>query len=75
MTIESIDSNKCIGCGTCVATCPVDVIRLDKTTNKAKITYPEDCMSCGLCRIFCPVDTTVISISAKTCWDPVASSG
>ena len=75
MTIEKIDHDSCIGCGTCVATCPADVIRMDKTTEKAKITYPEDCQSCHMCRLFCPVGTDVISISSQTCLEPMVSWG
>jgi len=75
MTIEHIDNDNCIGCGTCIATCPADVIRMDKTINKAKITYPEDCQSCHLCRLFCPVNDDVITISSSTCLEPMVSWG
>jgi len=53
MSVENIDNEKCIGCGTCVATCPMDVFRMDKATEKSKITYQEDCQICHLCRIYC----------------------
>lgn len=59
MAIESI--NGCIGCGTCVVTCPTDVIRLSKKTKKAEITYPADCQICHLCRMYCPVDAITIN--------------
>jgi NAD-dependent dihydropyrimidine dehydrogenase PreA subunit len=59
MSIKSI--NGCIGCGTCVATCPTDVIRLNPTTKKAEIKYPEDCQICHLCGMYCPVDAITIS--------------
>ena len=75
MTISNIDTDKCIGCGTCVATCPADVIRMDKTAKKAKITYPEDCQSCHLCRIFCPVSDDVITVVPETCREPMISWG
>ena len=54
MTIEVIDQDKCIGCGTCINTCPIDVIRMDKSINKATIAYKEDCQICGLCVLDCP---------------------
>ena len=50
MAIESI--NGCIGCGTCVSTCPTDVFRLNKKTRKAEIAYPEACQICHLCRMY-----------------------
>lgn len=59
MSIQSI--NGCIGCGTCVKTCPTDVIRLDRRTHKAVITYLADCQICHLCRMYCPVDAITIS--------------
>ena len=59
MSIQSI--NGCIGCGTCVITCPTDVLRLDEKTGKAFIKYPADCQMCHLCRMYCPVDAITIS--------------
>jgi NAD-dependent dihydropyrimidine dehydrogenase PreA subunit len=59
MTIDSIDG--CIGCGICVQTCPCDVIRIDKETGKARITYPADCQICHLCRMYCPVDAITLT--------------
>ncbi|WP_136797544.1 4Fe-4S dicluster domain-containing protein [Desulfosediminicola ganghwensis] len=51
----------CIGCGTCVLTCPTDVIRLDQRSGKATIQYPADCQICHLCRMYCPVDAITIT--------------
>lgn len=59
MSIEYIQG--CIGCGTCVQTCPTDVIRMDENSNKAVIKYVEDCQICHLCRMYCPVDAITIS--------------
>ena len=52
--IESIDNDKCNGCGLCVNYCPTDVIRLNKETKKAYIAYLEDCMTCYNCELDCP---------------------
>jgi NAD-dependent dihydropyrimidine dehydrogenase PreA subunit len=60
MPISQI-SDDCIGCGTCVATCPMDVFRLDETASKSAILYPRDCQICHLCRLFCPVDAITIT--------------
>lgn len=59
MTIEKITG--CIGCGTCVQTCPTDVIRMDTTADKAFIKYPEDCQMCHLCKTYCPANAITIT--------------
>ncbi|GAB4376956.1 MAG: 4Fe-4S binding protein [Calditrichia bacterium] len=59
MPIEKISG--CIGCKTCVQTCPTDVIRMDESSGRAKIAYPEDCQICHLCRLYCPVDAITIT--------------
>lgn len=51
----------CIGCKTCVQTCPTDVIQFDYDNKKAYIAYPEDCQICHLCRLYCPVDAISIT--------------
>ena len=35
MTIKNINEDTCIGCGECVMSCPMDVIRMDDETGKA----------------------------------------
>jgi NAD-dependent dihydropyrimidine dehydrogenase PreA subunit len=59
MTIESFDSDRCIGCGTCVRTCPMDVIRINPETGKPEVKYPEDCQICHLCDVYCPVGKVI----------------
>lgn len=51
----------CIGCRTCVNTCPTDVIQFDEKNQKAVIQYPEDCQICHLCRLYCPVNAISIN--------------
>jgi NAD-dependent dihydropyrimidine dehydrogenase PreA subunit len=52
--IQSIDHEKCTGCGICMEVCPLDTIRVDETSHKAVIAYPDDCMTCFECEIECP---------------------
>jgi len=47
-------SERCNGCGICVAICPQDVFRLEEDKRKAVIKYLDDCVSCGICKSFCP---------------------
>jgi NAD-dependent dihydropyrimidine dehydrogenase PreA subunit len=63
MEIEQvrIDQELCTGCGICVNTCTMDVIRLDKETGRAVARYPEDCMLCAYCELDCPVRAIVVS--------------
>jgi pyruvate formate lyase activating enzyme len=42
---------KCIGCGTCIETCPESGLRLEKTELKRKL---ELCTACGTCVGRCP---------------------
>lgn len=61
MAIQSIDNEKCTGCELCVYACPVDVIRMDRSTKKAVALYPEDCMCCALCEDECPAGAIYVS--------------
>lgn len=62
----------CVSCGTCITTCPADVIHLNSNSNKAFIKYPDECQNCHLCWIYCPVDAIQYAGSVDTCgpfWD------
>ena len=49
-----IDSNKCIGCHTCMGVCPAMAI-IDGGDGKCKIDKTK-CMGCGTCAAVCPVN-------------------
>jgi NAD-dependent dihydropyrimidine dehydrogenase PreA subunit len=61
MPVEQIDHDKCIRCGTCVETCPKDVLRRDKETRRPVIRHQEDCQICHLCLVYCPKDAITIT--------------
>lgn len=48
-----VNNEKCLGCGACVAMCPVEAIEL--VDGVAKIDQ-EKCISCGACQGSCPVE-------------------
>lgn len=50
-----VDEGKCTACGTCVAICPVEVIRLEKHAGKRSAVIDEQrCLDCTLCVSRCP---------------------
>jgi NAD-dependent dihydropyrimidine dehydrogenase PreA subunit len=61
MAIERIDVEICIGCGICVDSCCMDVIRMDDEREKAIIRYPDDCILCHFCELDCPVDAISVN--------------
>ena len=61
MSIERINHELCTWRGTCVNSCPMDVIRMDEEGKRAIIKYPEECMCCDACEFDCPVDAIYVS--------------
>ena len=61
MAIEKIDPELCTGCGICVESCSVDVIRMDESSEKAIIRYPQDCMLCEFCVLDCPEEAITVT--------------
>lgn len=68
MSIKRIILERCNGCGICIDSCPVDVLRLGEGGApwtypgwKAVVAYPNDCHGCGLCRMDCPREAIEVS--------------
>lgn len=61
MAIQMIQEERCVGCGRCVYTCPVDVLRMDRERHKAVVAYPEDCGCCIACYYECSSGAIVIT--------------
>lgn len=55
-----LDTEKCIGCGACLAVCPHEVFALE--SGKASIADLDACMECGACAKNCLVE----ALSVKT---------
>ncbi|MFX0080684.1 MAG: indolepyruvate ferredoxin oxidoreductase subunit alpha [Candidatus Hodarchaeota archaeon] len=49
--IAEVDEELCVGCATCLETCPMETIYSEN--NKA-IVDPEKCIGCGVCAHICP---------------------
>ncbi len=54
-----VDTERCKGCGVCVASCPCDVLGLSSEVNGkgypfAVMVNPDGCTGCALCGIICP---------------------
>lgn len=54
MALRNFNRDGCIGCGNCVAACPMDVFRLDEEDGLAVPRYAGDCIACWGCESFCP---------------------
>jgi NAD-dependent dihydropyrimidine dehydrogenase PreA subunit len=67
----TVIANACTGCGICVESCPMDVLRLSPATVGKMIAYPKyggDCEACLLCVIDCAreaIKVEMISFSER----------
>ncbi|MDQ4078302.1 MAG: 4Fe-4S binding protein [Chloroflexota bacterium] len=53
-----IHQYRCIGCGDCVARCPVGA--LETRNGKATLADPEACTYCTLCEDVCPTEAIAL---------------
>jgi formate hydrogenlyase subunit 6/NADH:ubiquinone oxidoreductase subunit I len=49
-----VNESRCIGCGDCVAVCPMDC--LEQAGPLPWLPRPRDCIECSACALICPVD-------------------
>ncbi len=61
MCIKKIDEELCNGCGICVDSCPMDVIRMNDITEKAFIAFGSDCDTCFMCEMDCPTGAIYVT--------------
>lgn len=80
--IESIEIEKCTGCGICDIVCPADVIHMEPAPEALPATglrqgrllpvvrFREHCITCFNCEIFCPEGIVDVHPSIKNCPRP-----
>jgi NAD-dependent dihydropyrimidine dehydrogenase PreA subunit len=53
-----IDGGTCTACGSCIDTCPLELIALGATV--AEIDDPDSCIECGACVDSCPTESIIL---------------
>lgn len=51
-----VDPGRCTGCGSCVAICPFNLIRLENGV----AVIGSECAGCGVCSPECPTQAIVV---------------
>ena len=54
VTTLEYESDRCVGCGSCVAVCPHAVFSMEG--KKARLVDRDGCMECGACALNCPTE-------------------
>ena len=52
--LPAVNVARCVGCGDCVAVCPVDCLAMAGPV--PWLPRPADCVSCSACVLVCPTD-------------------
>lgn len=59
-----VKQNKCVSCGTCVASCPFNALKITRSSysgNPEPKINLKKCSQCGICLAACPVDKPVVT--------------
>ena len=54
-----IDSNRCLGCRSCISACPEDSV-LGIIDNKSQLVSPANCIGHGACKSACPMNAITL---------------
>lgn len=65
-----VGQEKCLGCGACVAKCPVEAIKMK---NKKAVVDEDICLGCGVCERVCPTKAILIERRKKLAMVPLDS--
>jgi len=66
----SVNRDKCVACGACVAKCPVDAIKI---IDKRAVVDEDICIGCGICERSCGVKAITIERRKKLAMVPLDS--
>jgi 2-oxoglutarate ferredoxin oxidoreductase subunit delta len=64
----TFETEKCKGCGLCVAFCPVKILYLDKNNmnqsgyNIVQVTDMDKCIACATCALMCPDSIIIVEV-------------
>ncbi|MGC7873267.1 ATP-binding protein [Desulfosporosinus sp. SYSU MS00001] len=61
--IPALESENCVGCGTCTSRCPIEAITMQDDGNGTEIPVvnKEICIGCGVCASGCPTGALTMS--------------
>lgn len=65
LVIEVTDD--CIGCGTCLDTCPFNAIRIENS----RAIHTDSCRGCGRCETHCPQGAVTLTLTQKNAVETV----